>query len=397
MSYFGTEELRSQYNAGRAVAHEMFRDERTWVQISASALEYNISQINRLAGSAELGLVVKSEAYGHGMLAVAQIARHHPAVKWFCVASMTEALALRAAGVIQPILVMAYYDAPLVDVIAHDIRIAAYDMQSIVHIHAAAKSIGVVARVHLKVETGLIRFGVMPDDLVAFCRAALAYDHVVIEGVFSHLADVSSDSWDFTREQMARFDRCITMLRTEGILVRYSHIVSSGALPLDTDYSLVRVGTNLLGLWKGEVQKKRILEKIPDFSLRPIMQWKTHIAQLKHIPAGTSVGYNRTCVVQRDSCVAILPIGYADGYSRSLSNKGVVEIHGFPAPVLGIINMNMTVVDVTNVPNVQVGDEVMLVGGEGITAVNKIAEAAGTINNEFTTRIAAYIPRVIVV
>lgn len=373
---------------------------RTWVEISASAFNHNIDQLKRLAPCHEVAVTVKSNAYGHGLHQIAMLADAHPGVDWLCTAHSDEALSLRRAGIKKPILNLVYCDPQdLAECIKQHIAVTITDSLALAAIAKVAEELKLKALVHIKMDTGLNRLGVSheyQDD--AFIRA-MKHPHISLQGIFTHISDKDNNDQSYTKKQIAFFNSMIAQLRHHGIVVPRTHVLSSGALEFASSndhHSMIRPGTNIYGLWSSMISQQRIGAQYADFSLQPVMSWKTRIIQIKHLPANTSVGYARTHITSRPTTIAILPVGYFDGYPRGLSNKAQVMIRGTLVPVIGIVSMNLIVIDITDVPQAQINDEVILLGPHpGITATD-IATLLGTINIEITTRINPTISRILI-
>lgn len=370
-------------------------DTLTWIELDKRAFGHNVAQlVHCCRGSAALGIVLKGNAYGHGMREMAQLAQAHPDIAWLFVAALSEALTLREQGITKPILAMSYHDAALKDAVRKNIAVAVFDKKTVQELDACARELGLKARIHIKVDSNMCRLGVAPQELASFVDFVNSCSSLQIEGVFTHLSDINNPDLAWSYEQTRVFNGAIASVpwQTKPLL----HAYACGALTLTPLYDVVRAGTNLFGFWKSEVQTKRFLEPFPQMGLEPVMTWKTKIIQIKTVPAGSYVGYNRTFCTQRPTTLAVLPVGYFDGYPRSLSNKGRVFVHGHCAPVVGMVSMNLTTIDVTDCRAISVGDEVILLGKQAGVTVNEIATLAGTINNELVTRINPQIRRCIV-
>jgi alanine racemase len=342
--------------------------------------------------------VVKANAYGHGMLQIARLALDSGA-DWLGVFSVDEALVIREAGINVPILVLGPTPGPQVSkATASDIRLT---VSSLAAARRVVDNSAGDAIVHLKIETGTNRQGLGEEDLLLTCEL-LQSAGAKIEGAYTHFADIE-DTTDhrFAEEQLSRFKNRLAVLRDSGITIPLPHAACSAAAILfpDTYFNLVRVGISLYGLWPSKetlVSARSLGRHLGD--LRPVLTWKTRITELKTIQSGEYVGYGRTFRATRATRLAILPVGYADGYDRRLSNAAHVLLKGMRAPVRGRICMNLTMVDVTDIPNVEVGDEVVLLGRQGQEEVTAeaLAAHAGTINYEIVTRAAPFAPRVVV-
>jgi len=372
----------------------------TWIEVSAGAVANNVAVFRGIAGpDRALMAVVKSNAYGHGMLEVAGIALGAGA-DWLGVFSAGEGLALRDGGVTAPILVFGPVpEAALDRALAADLRLTAASPAAAAAIAARPSARG--ARVHVKVETGTNRQGMLTGELPGAIRT-LAGAGVLVEGVYTHFADIEDTTEHaFAEKQKARFEEVLDSLRASGVDIPMPHTACTAAAILfpDTHRALVRAGIGVYGLWPSKethvsanaLGRNRI-------GLRPAMTWKTRIAQIKCVVAGDYVGYGRTFRTTRSTLIAVLPVGYADGYDRGLSNAARTIVRGVRAPVVGRVCMNMTMIDVSDVPGTSEGDEVVLLGSQGDESVTAedLARLAGTINYEIVTRAAPGAPRIVV-
>ena len=376
------------------------RTANTWIEVSAGAVANNVAVFREMVGSDRaLMAVVKSNAYGHGLHEVAGIALRSGA-DWLGVFWVEEGLALRKRGVDAPILVFGPVPEDTLDrAIAAGLRLTAASPKAATSIAARPAVRG--ARVHLKVETGTNRQGMLAGELPAAIRV-LQGAGVVIEGVYTHFADIEDTTEHvFAEKQKARFGEVLDELRSIGVDVPMPHTACTAAAILfpETHHTLVRAGIGLYGLWPSKetnvsanaLGRNRI-------GLRPAMTWKTRIAQIKCVVAGDYVGYGRTFRTTRSTLLAVLPVGYADGYDRGLSNAARTIVRGVRAPVVGRVCMNMTMIDVSDVPGAAEGDEVVLLGSQGDESVTAedLARLAGTINYEIVTRAAPGAPRIVV-
>jgi alanine racemase len=372
----------------------------TWIELSAGAIANNVSVFREMAGPERaLMAVVKANAYGHGSPEVASIALRAGA-DWLGVFWADEGLALRARGVQAPILVFGPVpDAALDRALRADLRLTVASPRAAAAIAAQPAAPG--ARVHLKVETGTNRQGMLAGELPAAIRA-LRGAGAVIEGVYTHFADIEDTTEHvFAEKQKARFLEVLEALRAAGGDVPMPHTACTAAAILfpETHHALVRAGIGLYGLWPSKETHVSANARGRDrIGLRPAMTWKTRVAQTKCVVAGDYVGYGRTFRATRSTLLAVLPVGYADGYDRGLSNAAHTIVRGVRAPVVGRVCMNMTMIDVTDVPGASEGDEVVLLGSQGDEAVTAedLARLAGTINYEIVTRAAPGAPRIVV-
>lgn len=361
------------------------------VIISKSALLHNLRAFRRAIGDVWVMAVVKSNAYGHGMIPMAQAVEG--LTDWFGVVSGSEALVLRKAGIKKPILVLSFYDSnQIVELVKHKISLAVYDLKQAQAISAAAKKFKITANIHLKVDTGTSRLGIFSPAVVSFVEKLLHLPNIKIEGVFSHFA-ASEENLDFTFKQDVWFSSVIEELEWRGgDPIQHIACTAASVVAPKSRHCMVRLGIGLYGLWPSIQAQKRA-----NFALKPALGWQTGVIQVKDLLKGANVGYGLSYKTKRPTKLAILPVGYFDGYDRKLSNQGEVLIGGKRCKVLGRVCMNLIMVDVTDVTNVKIGDTAVLIGRQGreeITA-DELAKKIGTINYEVVTRINPLIPRII--
>ena len=309
---------------------------------------------------------------------------------------------LRDAGARLPILVMGYVpNDQLEEAVRSGFRLTVYNRSTLEHLAALPRGLP-AARVHLKIETGTARQGVLPEDLPGLLEGLGADERITVEGASTHYANVEDTmNHDYTLQQLDRFQDALRRLGEMGIRPPFVHTAATGALMLlpATHFGLVRAGIGIYGLWPSrETYLSTLLGKRPIQELLPVLSWKTRIVQVKTLPAGSAVSYGCTYKTTRSTRVAVLPVGYADGYDRGLGNVAHVLVRGRRAPVIGRICMNMTMVDVTDVPDAALEDEVVLLGVSGpeVLTADTLAGWTGTINYEVVTRISPLLPRKIV-
>lgn len=365
---------------------------RTWIEINKNNFYHNITALERLVHPARLALVLKSNAYGHGLEQIGILAQAHPSIDFLCTISLQEAQTLRATGVTKPILVLTPTIADLHTALKQNITCTLYDKKMIDYVCTQKNLAGL--RVHIKIDTGMSRLGIPLDNAID-CIRKLAHTQVSLEGLFTHISDKDNPCDDFSHQQLQAFEYIINRLKQENIHIPLVHSLSSGALEYSSLYthSHIRAGTNFYGFWTSQTSKNRMIAQDPLCDLRPILTWKTHIAELKEVAPGSCIGYNRTAIAQKNMRIALLPVGYADGYPRALSNKSSVMINGHYAPVIGIISMNLMTIDITLIPNVTLDTIVTLVGDAPHISAQDLAALDNTIHIEFTTHINPHIPR----
>lgn len=371
--------------------------ETTWLEIDASSFRHNLYQYRSIIGDASLAPVIKSNAYGHGIELVARLCEQHNAVDWICVISVHEALMPRAIGITKPLLVLSILNGDLGKAIAKDIDFVLYTWQDAYLLNAQALALGKRAFVHIKIDTGLSRLGTLWYEAMHFILAVAQLPNIVIRGIFTHFADAENDDPSFCQLQLQRFHEVLRQAEQEDISITFRHATCSAATSahIASHFNFIRVGIGLYGLWPSIQNKMLTRQKHSSFSLQPVLTWKTRILQIKTVPAGSFIGYDRTHQASVSTTIATLPVGYWDGYDRGLSNKAQVLVNGHLAQQIGRIAMNLMMIDITSI-SAQVGDTVTLLGtAPGITA-DDLALHGNTINYEIVTRINPLLPRILV-
>jgi alanine racemase len=368
-------------------------DRPTVARISLSALTHNLDEVMRRVGGRKVLAVVKARAYGHGLVPVARHVLGQGA-HMLGVALVEEGRELREAGIDAPILIMGPVFPEQAD------AVAAWRLTPALSNSTAARALADAARrrslriaVHVKVDTGMSRTGVSPEAAPDLIQELKKLDAIIVEGLMTHFADADLRDKAFAAQQMDRFEKLLGILEGRGIDIPLRHAANSAAI-LDYQralFTMVRPGLMLYGYDPVEGNASGV-------DLQPVLSLTTRIFLLKKLPTGTPISYGRTFVTRRESLVATIPIGYADGFSRGLSNRGEALVRGVRAPVAGRVCMDMTMLDVTDVPGVREGDEVVLIGSSGserITAAD-LAAKTGTIPYEVLCGISARVPRVYV-
>ncbi|MBS1251270.1 MAG: Alanine racemase 1 [Anaerolineales bacterium] len=364
----------------------------TWAEIDLGAIAHNVRAIKKHIGPAvELCAVVKANAYGHGAEAVARTALVYGAGR-LAVARLEEATALRRAGICAPILVLGPI-APngAASVISHELTPTVNSPAVAQALSQQAQAADRTVAVHLKVDTGMGRFGVLPEEVVSFAREILSLPGLRLQGFWTHFAVADEADKTYTRRQFSIYHRALRNLETAGFQVEVRHVANSAAtldLP-ETHLDMVRCGIALYGLYPSPDVGRAV-------SLRPALALKARVGRVRTLTSGSSISYGRTYTTQRDTRVALVPFGYGDGYPRLLSNRGQVLIGGRRCPIVGRVCMDLFVVDVSAVPDVGEGDEVVLLGRQGdeVITAEELAGKLGTINYEVVTGLAARVPRV---
>ncbi|HEX6122822.1 MAG TPA: alanine racemase, partial [Ktedonobacterales bacterium] len=386
--------LDRQTQAWRRVV-VMRPDRPTWLEIDLSAIGHNTQLFKEIVGPEVAVLVsLKADAYGHGALRVARTVVRNGA-EWLGVATVSEAAPLRQVGVDAPILVFGYI-APWQarEAVRMNLRATVFTAELARALSQAATDLGSQIRVHIKVDTGMARLGMRAEEVegvVRFVKEAQALPGLVVEGIFTHFATADSADQTYALLQWERFERVLAALDARGLRPPIIHAANSAAaltLP-QARYDMVRPGIAIYGLAPSD-------ETPLPAGFRPTLAFKTQVAQVKEIPAGEGVSYGATYVTTSPTRIAVLPVGYADGFRRAPANWGEVLVRGQRAPLLGRVCMDQCMIDVTNIPGVRQGDEVVLIGRQGddeLTA-DEIARKLGTISYEVTAELLARVPRV---
>ncbi|MCX7670419.1 MAG: alanine racemase, partial [Anaerolineae bacterium] len=390
-------------------------DRPTWLEIDLGAIAHNVRRLKELAGAAQLMISLKADAYGHGAVQVAHTALHNGA-SWLGVACLSEGITLRRAGITAPILVLGFTPPwQARDALRHDLTVTIFDLDVARAFSRAALALDQPARVHVKVDTGMGRLGIFPQEAVAFVRTLRELPGLIVEGIFTHLAVADGASaWEetYTAGQLAAFEQVLADLRAAGIVVPLVHALNSAGLlrvgvqrqtprvdqagqeqrndetAMGRQQELVRCGIAVYGL-----DPSPEVRCPADF--RPALAWKTQVAQVKELPPGSYVGYGATYRTAGRERIAVIPVGYADGFRRSPQHWGEVLVRGRRAPIVGRVCMDQTMINVTHIPGVRLGDEVVLIGAQGAEriTVEEVAGRLGTINYEVVSAILARVPR----
>jgi alanine racemase len=380
-------------------------DLNNWIEISDSAYRHNLQFFkNQLAETTEFSVVIKSYAYGHGTKVIANLANKHGADS-FCVHSLDEAIELRQQGITRDILIMGpVLLSRLSEVIRQDLRLVVYNIEAIQCLKKLTKEMKHAVRIHLKLETGTYRQGIQEEDLAKFLSELRNSKLLKLEGIYTHFANIEdTTNHDYAYHQLNLFNKMAARIKNSGFTEIKCHAACSAAILLfpETYFDMVRLGISQYGLWPSRETlvsyKTKYTKRVEDV-LQPVMGWKCKIGQIKTVRADQKVGYGGTFQTTRASKIAVLPVGYADGYDRGLSNQAHTLIQGRQAPLRGRVCMNLIMVDITDIPGVKLEDTVTLMGTDGQERIycDYLAGLCGTINYEFATRINWQIPRLIV-
>src|SRR3989338_10317797 len=364
----------------------------TWTEIDLDAIAYNYRAIkSRLSRGTNILAVVKANAYGYGMVKVARRLIKEK-VPYLGVACVDEAVTLRRAGIRTPILVLSsIMPEEVKEALIYDLTLTVCDRDLAAEIDRTARRLNKFAVVHVKVDTGMGRLGVWYDEADPLIEKILGFKNVVLEGIFTHFASADEDDVKYTAQQIDNFKRLATLLDIKGADIKYAHAANSAGAVLykDSHFNMVRPGLMLYVLYPN----RKLVSVV---KLKPALSLKTRIIYLKKTPPGRFISYGRAQINETETVIATLPIGYADGLKRRLSNRSGMLVRGRRASIVGRICMDHTMIDVGGIRGVKVGDEVTVIGsqkGEAIT-VEEVAELLETIPYEVVCWISAHVPRV---
>ncbi|MGE0322396.1 MAG: alanine racemase [Polyangiaceae bacterium] len=365
----------------------------TRAEVNLANLRHNLRVVQRHAGNSQVWAVLKADGYGHGSKAIARTLER-AGVKGICVALLEEGVELREAGIKLPILVMGgYYGRAHGELLRHDLIPVVSDLDQVEALAEEVRFTGSeAARVHLKVDTGMARLGALPKDVRKIAEVLSLRPELKLHGLMTHFACADSGDPESIAAQLALFDGASQELASLGLVPEVRHAANSAALlsHAPSCLDIVRPGIALFGVAPGQVA-------CPE--LRPVMSVKSELISVRELSAGQGVGYGWTWKATRESRIATVPMGYADGLSRGLSNKGHVLVRGKRAPIVGVVSMDMTMIDVTEIAGVELGDEAVLMGpqkgllGEDCISAAEIAQHLGTIPWEVLTAVSRRVPR----
>lgn len=365
-----------------------------WAEINLDNLAHNIKEVRRVVNKESLiTAVIKADAYGHGSVMAAKIFLENGADR-LAVATLSEAIELRNAGIMAEILILGYTpDFQAITAIENNITLTVYNYENAYSISKAAKNINKTAKIHIKIDSGMGRIGFRNEDKsLEDIQKISELSNVFIEGIFTHFAKADEINKEFTNKQFSQFDMIINAIESRGIKIPIKHASNSAAIIDLPEYNLdmVRAGIMLYGLYPSdEVLKDRV-------NLKPSMILKTKISNVKSVSKGTGISYGHIHITQHDSIIGTIPIGYADGFTRMLINKADVGIKDSRAKVVGRICMDQCMIDVTHITDVKIDDEVIIFGDgrNNSPHINEVAQKLGTINYEIVCMVSRRVPRV---
>ncbi len=356
----------------------------TCAEINLKALSQNFLRTTELVGEkVKIMAIVKADGYGHGAVKVSQTLQEQEC-HMFGVATVDEGLELRNSGINTPIIILSGICSDEIEIVVKNkLTPVVFSLDLLKQLDEYGHHNNIQIKYHLKIDTGMNRLGLQSEKINEYLSDLLSLNNVIMEGVFTHLSSADCDE-AYTINQILIFRQICDELNKKGIKPIYYHSANSAALQRfkDSHFNLVRPGIMVYGASAAD-----------DIYLHPVMKLKSKIVQIKELPKGARVSYGGTFITERVTKIAVLPIGYADGYSRHLSNKGVVSVNNFKAPVIGRVCMDLTIIDITNIKDIKVGDEVVLFGDENIS-VDYIASLADTISYELLSIVGKRVRRV---
>ncbi len=367
-----------------------------WAEIDLGALRHNVATLAAHIGPQQLWAVVKADAYGHGVIECARVALQSGA-QGLCVALVSEGIALRQSGINAPILIMSEQPAEQHrDIISYGLIATLYNEATVTEFARTAHDLEIMASVHVKVDSGMHRVGVSPEDAVKVAKLVAESQWLSLEGIFTHLATADVVDTQFAQQQVSTFSRCVEQVRASGIEVRHVHVSNSASairkLDAGAGCTMARVGIALYGI-PGDAHTNSF-GAAHQLDLRPVMSVHARVSHVQRVAAGQGVSYGLKRTMEQDSTVATLPLGYADGVPRGLWESGSVLIGGIRRPFAGVVTMDQIMVNCTD-DAVRIGDEVVLIGAQGseVITANEWANKMGTIGYEIVCAISARMPR----
>ena len=370
---------------------------RVYAKIDLDAIAYNMEQMKQnIRPETKVMAVIKADGYGHGAVQIAEMMERWNYIWGFAVATLDEAVVLRTEGIQKPILVLGcVFPDQYMEMLKHEIRMNIYTEEMAESISRMAAREGKTAYMHIKLDTGMSRLGFgINEQSVETIKRISKMPNVNMEGIFTHFTKADEKDKSFTKKQIQEFVWMTERLKEKNVRFTYEHCSNSAGIidVPEANFDIVRAGISTYGLYPSEEVDKT------NVKLKPALALKSHVAFVKEIESGTPVSYGGTFVAKEKMKIATIPVGYADGYPRSLSNKGYVLIRGKKAPILGRVCMDQFMVDVTQIEGVSFGDKVTMIGKDGneILPVEVLSELSGRFNYEFVCDLGKRIPRVYV-
>lgn len=370
---------------------------RVYARIDLDAIASNLERMKQnLDENTKIMAVIKADGYGHGAVQIAQMLEHVDYVWGYAVATLDEAVVLKSEKITKPVLVLGcVFPDQYMEMLKYNIRMNVYTEEMAEAISQMAAREGMTAYMHIKLDTGMTRLGFdVSEESMETIHRISTLKNVCMEGIFTHFAKADETDKSFTQKQIRDFLWMTNGLKNKGVAFKYEHCANSAAIidVSEANFDLVRAGISTFGLYPSEEVNKE------NVKLKPALELKSHVAFVKEIEAGVPISYGGTYVSDKKMTIATIPVGYADGYPRNLSNVGSVLIRGKKAPIIGRVCMDQFMVDVTNIDGVSFGDNVTLIGRDGneLITVEDLSELSGRFNYEFICDLGKRIPRVYV-
>jgi len=386
----------------------------TWLEIDPNAFSHNIRLYKELsAPNTIISVVLKSNAYGHGIEQMAKLCQENADVQWLCTASLSEALIIRNLGITKPIIVLSIIDEDPALAIIHDIDLPIFDLDTAIILNQIGVALNKKIAVHVKIDSGMSRFGLHTNEALHVIQEIHKLPGIMIRALFTHCAESGNPNPSFTLEQLEQFNSVIKQCDDAGIQISYKHAANSAAASLSSilsaialasaealasegtmqslfTFNFIRLGAGAYGLW----HFRDAPSNHANLDLKPVLSWKTRISHLKKVPANSCIGYDRTFQTTRETIIATIPVGYHDGYDRRFTNQGIIRIRDYYAHVVGRICMNATLIAIPEGHEVALGDEVILLGDYDQLRAHDLATLIGSFNaREITTRLSPHLIR----
>lgn len=370
---------------------------QSYIEIDLNRLENNFKEIKKISGKAKVGAVLKANGYGLGAVTLSK-ELEKLGIDYICVSSLNEAMELRAEYIYKPILVLGYVKEDMFDILVQNrIDATIYNFDQCYKLNEAAKKLNTVVDIHVKIDTGMGRIGFLIDDenmdnTIEDIIKIHNLSNVNLKGIFTHLSDADGYEKGFTKGQYDKFNKIINILKDNDVEIPIKHIANdAGSIVFDYNMDMVRMGIGLYGYYSAP-----IVRRASSINIEEIASFFTTVSNVKYLDRDETIGYNRTFITEKKTKIATIAIGYADGYPYSLSNKGYVLINGKKAKILGKVCMDQTMVDISDIDDVQIGDSVLLYGHDkdNYLPIYDVADKANTIIYDLICRLSMRVPRI---
>lgn len=370
---------------------------QSYIEIDLNRLENNFKEIKKISGASKVGAVLKANGYGLGAVTLSK-ELEKLGIDYICVSSLNEAMELRAEYIYKPILVLGYVKEDMFDILVQNrIDATIYNFDQCYKLNEAAKKLNTVVDIHVKIDTGMGRLGFLIDDenmdsTIENIIKIYNLSNIHLKGIFTHLSDADGYEKGFTKGQYEKFNNVIDILKENNVEIPIKHIANdAGSIVFDYNMDMIRMGIGLYGYYSAPIVKRA-----SNINIEEIASFFTTVSNVKYLDKDETIGYNRTFITEKKTKVATIAIGYADGYPYSLSNKGYVLIKGKKAKILGKVCMDQTMVDISDIEDVKIGDAVLLYGHDkdNYLPIYDVADKANTIIYDLICRLSMRVPRI---